>query len=382
MDWTVTPGGDRTLSALLPSALGALGVAGGIDRIGLPRCRAVAVLLLDGLGWSLLHEHADDAPFLASLATGAPLRAGFPTTTATSLTSLGTGLDSGAHGIVGYSFADPAVGVLHPLAWAVREAPGRNRNVLDEFPPELAQPEPTALERAAEAGVRVRTVVPAEFRGTGLTRAALRGGEFRGVRTLGELGAEVLDALTGEGPALCYGYHGHLDQLGHVHGPGSPSWRIQLAQIDRLVETLANRLPAGAALLVTADHGMVGVDPAEALDVDTTPELSEGVRMLAGEARARHVYVDRGAREDVLAAWSAAVGERGLVRTGEQAAADGWFGPVVTDRARRRIGDVLAVMRDSAIIRGTAEPAESALRGQHGSLTEAEQLVPLLVARN
>ena len=118
MDWTITPGGDRTLSAVLPSVLGALGVAGETDRLGLPRCRAAAVLLIDGLGWSLLREHAADAPRLNELAHRGPLRAGFPATTATSVTSLGTGTPAGQHGIVGYSFAEPAGGLVNPLRWA------------------------------------------------------------------------------------------------------------------------------------------------------------------------------------------------------------------------------------------------------------------------
>ncbi|MBQ6644734.1 MAG: alkaline phosphatase family protein, partial [Saccharopolyspora sp.] len=92
MDWMVTPGKDGALSEVLPSVLAALGTAGFTDSLGIPRCRAAAVLLVDGLGWELLREHAADAPFLASLAVREPIKAGFPTTTATSITSLGTGL--------------------------------------------------------------------------------------------------------------------------------------------------------------------------------------------------------------------------------------------------------------------------------------------------
>ncbi|MCA1188479.1 MULTISPECIES: alkaline phosphatase family protein [unclassified Saccharopolyspora] len=381
MDWMVTPAADRALSDVLPSTLAALGTAGFTDVLGIPRCRSAAVLLVDGLGWSLLREHAADAPALNSLATGEPLVAGFPTTTATSITSLGTGRRAGEHGIVGYTFAEPSGGLLHPLAWVSRGADGRRRGLLDEWPPETAQPTPTALERAAEAGVAVRSVAPAEFGGTGLTRAALRGGEFRGVHALGDLGAELLAALAEPGPALCYGYHGHLDLVGHVHGPGSLPWRIQLAQVDRLVDSLLQRLPAESVLLVVADHGMVAVDPADAVDADSEPALRAGLRLIGGEPRARHLYPLPGARDDVLHAWRDVLGERGAVVTREQAVDDGWFGPVVTDEVRSRIGEVIAVLRDGAVVRSAAEPGESALRGHHGSLTAAEQHVPLLIAR-
>ncbi|MEU5847613.1 alkaline phosphatase family protein [Saccharopolyspora shandongensis] len=384
MDWIVAPDDDgRALPDVLPSLLGAMNVAGFSDTIGFPACRTAGVLLIDGLGRDLLREHAEDAPFMASLLTSPPLKAGFPTTTVTSITSLGTGRCAGEHGLVGYSFAEPSGGLLHPLSWGTHgtagDSAGGRRSLLDQWPPEQAQPTPTVLERAAAAGVDVRTIVPAEFANTGLTRAAFRGADFRGLRALGDLAAELLAALSAGGPALCYGYHGHLDFLGHIHGPGSLPWRLQLTVIDRLVAMLAERLPRDSVLTVIADHGMVEIDPGEAVDADTDPALRAGVRLLGGEVRARHIYVEPGALADVHAAWRETIGDRGMVLTGEQAIDEGWFGPVVADSVRPRIGDVLAIMRDSGVIRSVIEPGESALRGHHGSLTSAEQLVPVLM---
>lgn len=384
MDWIVAPDDGRSLADVLPSLLAVVGVDGFTDTIGLPPCRSAAVLLIDGLGWTLLREHADAAPFLASVATGDPITAGFPTTTVTSITSLGTGRCAGEHGLVGYTFAEPSGGLLHPLSWAthgtVEDSAGQRRSLLAQWPPEQVQPQPTALERASRAGVRVRVVAPREFEGSGLTQAALRGGEFRGVRAFGDLAAHLLDALGGAEPTLCYGYHGHLDMLGHVHGPGSLPWRLQLSQVDNLVARMAERVPPGTMLVVVADHGMVATDPQALLDVDTDPALAGDVRLVGGEVRARHVYAEAGAAADVHAAWRESVGDWGLVLTGEQAIDEGWFGPVVTGAARDRIGDVIAVMGGGAgVIRSVVEPSESALRGHHGSLTAAEQFIPLLV---
>lgn len=363
---------------MLPAALAAVG--GADTTLGFPPCRAIAVLLVDGLGWTLLDEHASEAPFLASLLEGRPLTAGFPTTTATSLTTLGTGTCAGAHGIVGYTFAEPSGTLFRPLSWSTSGPPHERQSLLDSWPPETAQPEQTVMERAAGKGVDVRLVVPREFRDTGLTRAAFRGAHFHGVNAFGDLASGVVDALTGSGPTLCYAYHGDLDLLGHVHGPGSMPWRFQLRQIDRLVEMIADRMPPSSALVVVADHGMVKLDPAAVLDADTDPVLQAGVRLIGGEVRSRQVYSEDGAHDDVLAAWSATVGDGGLVLSREQAIDEGWFGSAVPGDVRKRIGDVLVVMRDSGIVRSVAEPMESSLRGHHGSLTAAEQLVPALVA--
>ena len=389
----MTPVG--TLADVSPALAAALGVEGFADGddLGIGEARGVALLLVDGLVAELLAEHADRAPALAELAArGSTLRAGFPATTAVSVASLGTGLPSGQHGIVGYSMGvpplddpgAPADTVLNTLRWCAHGATDPV-DLRRELPPERVQAAPTVLERAARAGVAVTTIAPEIQRRSGLTRAALRGGRFHGVSALGDLAAAVLDAL-GSGPAeeraFCYAYHGDLDLLGHAHGPGSRPWLMQLGIVDRLVASVAEDLPAGTVLAVVADHGMVGTDAGWRVDLDTTPALLAGVRRLAGEARVRHVFTADGARDDVAAAWRSELGDAAWVRTRDEAVDDGWFGPAVTDAARGRIGDVVAAARGNwTMVRSRIEPMETALVGHHGSLTDSEQLVPLLLAR-
>ena len=106
----------------------------------------------------------------------------------------------------------------------------------------------------------------AEFTGSGLTRAVLRGGRYIGVHALGDLAERVHEAVVDGG--FCYGYHSEVDMLGHLYGPGSRAWRMQLRQVDRLVESIVEGLPPGGLLAVVADHGMVSVDTADAVDID------------------------------------------------------------------------------------------------------------------
>jgi hypothetical protein len=374
--------GARSLAEVLPAMLAALGVPGVTDGLAVPPVRVAGLLLVDGLGARLLQRYAADAPFLSSLPDAGPLTAGFPSSTATSLTSLGTGTVPGHHGMVGITMrvgAGAGARLLHTLHWT---APGVKPplDLRDDFPPEAIQPGPTALERAAAAGVGVTVVSARRFENSGLTRAALRGGTFRGVTALGDLAAGMITALRGPGRQLCYGYHSDLDGLGHEHGPGSLPWRLQLSAVDKLAALIAEQLPADGVLAVTGDHGMITRE--RTVDVDTTPELTNGVELVGGDPRARLVYARPGAVDDVLATWRAVLGADALVLPTEQAVAEGWFGavsPGVTDR----IGDVVAAAQGTlAMVRTKAEPGLSALPGQHGGLTADEQLIPLLLAHN
>jgi hypothetical protein len=334
------------------------------------------LLLVDGLGWELLRRHRRHAPFLTSLAerggNRGPLNVGFPATTSTSMGSLGTGLPSGGHGIVGYEIAVPGRDlILNTLTWD------------DQVDPLVWQPVPTWFERAAAAGVAVTRVGPAFFDGSGLTTAALRGGRFAPAESMGERVATSLAAMRAGGPALVYCYYGDLDATGHRDGCESEAWELQLEHVDRMAEQLADRLPPDSLLWITGDHGMVDVPARGRLDVAGEPELTAGVRVLAGEPRARHVHTVPGAAGDVLAAWRERLGARAVVLSRDEAVAAGWFGPTVSARVRSRIGEVVAISRGSyALVDSTRmDPVMMALVGMHGSTTPEEVLVPLLEVR-
>ncbi len=361
--------GELTLADLGTSLLASLGVPGEPNPLGLHLADRVCLLVIDGLGWELLRDHPAAAPFLSELAvTAAPLTAGFPATTATSLSSIGTGLPPGQHGVLGYQVRIPGhAALLNALRW--------DRAV----DPVSWQPAATIFERAAAAGIAAIRVARTAFRDTGLSAASMRGADYRPADSLGALVATAASALAERAPALAMVYYGELDGTGHACGCRSAAWRYQLAHVDRLAEQLAGALPGGTVLYVTADHGMVDVPQRDRIDADRMPQLQAGVSLLGGEPRARHVYARPGAAADVLAAWAETLADTCWVIGRDQAIADGWFGPV-GDGLADRIGDVIAAPRGpSAVVATVTEPRESALIGMHGSLTTADQLVPLLV---
>jgi hypothetical protein len=366
--------GSATLADVLPSVSAALGV-GRADRLGLADhlhgARRVAVLLVDGLGADLVRAHADLAPTLAGLAAPlGDLQAPCPSTTPVSLTTLGTGVPPGAHGVLGF----------------VTDVPGEDRPLThthwtDDPDPDTWQARPTVFAELAAADVPATVVGPYAYATSGLTRAAYRGARYASAVSPGDLAAGLVRSLTAADRALVYGYHAELDLTGHVRGVDSPSWRQQLAHVDLMVAQVLDGLPDDAALLVTADHGMLDVPADTRIDVDGTPALSAGVRLLAGEPRARYVHALPGAADDVLAAWRDELGDRAWVVDRDEAVASGVFGPVEDDLVAR-IGDVVALARGTWAVTATRqEPVPSVLAAYHGSLTATELAIPLLVAR-
>jgi hypothetical protein len=375
--------GEASLAEVAPSLLAALDVPGSRNPLGVEPLRRACLLVVDGLGWELLLANRRAAPTLAAAAErGRPVTTGFPATTVSSLASIGTGLSPGRHGLVGYTIALPGMErAFNCLRWSPYGL-GGSRDLRDRVVPERIQPEPTAFEAAEADGIEVTLVGAGEYAASGFTRAALRGGGYWRTHSLGDQAAGAVAGLGRGRRSLVYLYHPDLDRTGHVRGATSDAWRMELAHVDRLVGHIAERLPGDAALFVTGDHGMVDLRPTQLVDLADRPELADGVRLLSGEARARHVHTRKGAAADVLAAWRGMLGHEMWVLPGEEAVAAGWFGPEVTDDARSRIGDVVAAASGPiGVVQREVDPTAPLLTGHHGSFTPAEQLVPFLELR-
>lgn len=378
--------GRRSVAEVLGSAAASIGVDGFENRLGLPPAKRICVVLADGLGRGLLKQKSAHTPFLRGVLQQGQgevpvwLDSAFPSTTAASLASLGTGLAPGQHGLVGYDVLDPSQDkVVNMLGnWDVG------------VDPQDWQPFPTIFERAAEH-VDVTTVSLPQFGDSPMTRAALRGGRFVSGITSHARTAAAAEAMAGTDASLMYFYVNDLDKAGHRHGCQSPEWEQQLEELDATVKRLDSSLPAGTTVLLTADHGMLDVAAAQRIDYSADPELIAGVRHTAGEPRMLHLYLEDGssrtradgaagiAGQRLLDAWRGRFGERIWAFTREQAIAAGLFGPV-RPGVEQRIGDVMIAARDALAFYDTGRQRPTAMEvvGQHGSLTRAEREVPLL----
>jgi hypothetical protein len=320
----------------------------------------VVLLVIDGLGWNQLTERTALAPVIAGM-DGGPITTVAPSTTATALTSITTGLPPGQHGVVGYRIAVDGE-VLNVLRWSTATGDARQ-----SIPPGKLQ------QQLAFGGQRPPVVTRAEFETSGFTGAHLDQTRFTGYRTLGTLVAEVV-RLARSGEPFVYAYYEGLDKVSHEYGLG-PAYDEELRWIDHLVAALLESLPAGTVLLVTADHGQVQVGDNV---VQLPGEVLGHVAMQSGEGRFRWLHARAGRAADLQGAAVELLGEQAWVRSRSEAIEEGWFGPVVTDRAAGRLGDVLLAAKDALAFHDQHDTGPYVLVGRHGSLTPDEMLVPLV----
>jgi Type I phosphodiesterase / nucleotide pyrophosphatase len=354
--------GRGCVTDLMPYLLGAPG-AGGSLPVELPTRGARVLLVLDGVGWDQLQARPHLVPTLMSM-SGGPITTVAPSTTATALTSITTGLSPAEHGIVGYRMlVDDQV--LNCLRWGTELSP----DVRATIPPSMLQPYPPFM------GQPVPLVTKEEFRRSGFSEAHLRGCPMVGYRTTAVL-VHHAARLIREGERLVYTYYDGVDKVAHEYGLGPP-YDAELAFVDRLVADLLAAVPAGTTVLVTADHGQV--DCGRSL-LPLASEVSGHMVRSSGEARFRWLHARQGHEADLLAAAETCHGSVAWIRSLEQMLDEGLFGVGMDREVRARLGDVALLPFEPTGFDDPSDTGPFELIGRHGSLTSAEMLVPCLVA--
>ena len=359
------------LSQITPSIFSSLGLESAVDHLAVgqsPMGREL-LFLIDGFGFDTLATYADAMPTMSRMFNHGRIQTAFPSTTATSLATLTTGELPGAHGMLGYTVQVPRSGgrLLNALKWDER------------VDPENWQPIETLFQRAAAAGINVTHVAAKRYENSGFTRAVFRGAQYKGANLVADLISETKLALH-KAPSFVYLYVNDLDTAGHSDGVGSEKWIAALTMIDQMVSQLMKEVPKGTRIWVTSDHGMINVQEKIVIGLDNP--LMQGVSVVAGEPRARHLYLDSDsptARAETASLWQEYLQDKALVLTREQAISSNLFGSEVSADALDRMGEVIAIARGGLVLLDADRvEKEGAMVGHHGADSDIESQVGLL----
>ena len=357
------------LSHLTNSIFNSLAVANTSDALGIGvGAKRECLILIDGMGQDALDKFADQFTIFSQLKNQAKLIANFPSTTATSLSTLGTGELPGVHGMLGYTVRVPRSDnrLLNALKWDER------------VDPVMWQKVPTLFERAINSGISVSHVAAKRYEGSGFTQAALRGAKYIGANGIDEMVSAIADSLKPQ-PSFVYTYLNTLDAAGHSDGVGSDKWLTAMQQVAEFITKVISTVPAGSRVWITSDHGMVNSTQQSILGQDNA--LLKNVTLIGGEPRARHIYIKEGAESETIAQWREFYKEQVQVLSKVEAVQSNLFGKVVTEDAKDRMGDLIAIPNnDLILVDPTRIREESGMVGHHGGVTDIEVKIPLLTA--
>ena len=223
-------------------------------------------------------------------------------------------------------------------------------------------PRPNLWERLRASGVEPITVQPGDFSGSPVSRVLYRGARFEGVWDVDDL-VTATTQLASEPRRFIFTYVPHVDFAGHVFGLASDEFTEAMKVAVSAWEGIAAALPPGAALLGTADHGLLefGEDQKHLIRDPHFDSLR-----FAGDTRGVHLWGEDDLIDDLAA-----------LTGGQLVDPLQLVGPDPADLAISRLSERVLLAPEHRVL--LPRGFDKRLRCYHGGLSDDEVEIPLLV---
>ena len=358
-----------SLADVLPSCLSSLGSPGLPNTLKLASCTASVVVMIDGLGSQQLDSAKAHARFMSQLESIENFGSVFPSTTASALSSLVTGVLPGKHGILGYKIRDPQSGLLLNQLTEIGKVSSN---------PWLLRPLLSSGELIQQIPFTV--IGHSRFQSSPLTQVLYQGARYISANSLDErIHKALITAETSGG--LCLVYISELDEIAHKEGFQSSQWSQCLESIDAAIKDLVSHVSLGTGILITADHGIVDIPPTHHVLLGDQP-VFDSIAAWGGEPRCVQLFVSEGSdADDVLNRLISLELAHVSFFSQHEVIASNVFGELNVG-AEKRMGDIFAIAHDGFALYNLRDATLSGrtMVGQHGGLTSQEMSIPCLLA--
>jgi len=352
---------------------------------------AVILFLIDGFGWRF-YERFQDAPFLKRIARHGrieKLTSQFPSTTAAHLTTIHTGLPVGTSGMYEWYYYEPQVDqVIAPLLFSYSGTKERDTLKPSGIQPAFLYPRGVFYPQLKKIGVDPYVFGMVEYTPSTYSNAVMAGAEMTSFRTVSEALVNLGLLLQGQTkPVYVHLYYDKFDSLCHKYGPTAPQSEAEIETFLLIMEHTFERIfPAGKRILflMTADHGVVEVDPKTTIFLNTDPRFTGMERFLkvnrsgqllvpAGSARDMFLYIREELLDEAQSFLRSRLEGKADILKVVSLIEDGYFGPEISPRFRERVGNlVILPYRYESVWWYEKDRFEMRFRGHHGGLTPQE----------
>lgn len=354
---------NRSITALACSVLNRYGIKTEnpslkeADLLLKKKPRNLVLLLLDGLGLSILERHLPADSFLKSHCLQT-LSSVFPPTTTAAATALESGLFPSQSGWLGWSVYWPEL--------------SDNINL---YPNTRSDGTPAASVHLGKTALSFSSLREQIGAVSGVRSHALSCDAGTDIRLfLSQIGKLCKE----EGPHFIYGYFNQPDNFLHKEGCDGTSVTAFMKEFDRCIGEFFFQWP-DCMLLLTADHGFIDM---EKRCLEDMPELLDALQLPPSvEPRALNCFIKEGKKSQFLDSFHRYMGDTYQIYSREEVCRRELFGPgPVHPRFYGMLGDYLAVAHTSLTLFPNRQYYDSMTAG-HGGMTAEELTVPLIMAQ-
>ena len=349
----------------------------------------VILLILDGMGYMHLTRLLSEFPdmFLNCLIGRGkmiPLTSVFPSTTATALASLSTGVTPQEHGMLGYRLYLKETSAITNMISLSLLGNDKSDNALEAGIDDKTFLNVTTLfEHLRRLGVDSHVLMTKHIAKSGLSRLLYDGAaKIHPVVNLSDMLVTTRETLNeAKGKTFVSLYWAATDAIAHVHSPWTDVFTAELRSIDAALERELSGRVEDTLLVITADHGFVPMDEADYIDITKYPDLYGNLALPpVGDTRAAYLFVRDGRKEEVSRIIAETFSGNVTCLDAEQALDAGLFGMgEVLRESRDRIGDLIIASTGRKTLYYPYKDSTK-LRGMHAGLTPEEMLVPFVIS--
>lgn len=341
-----------------------------------PRPRNVVLMIFDGMGDDMLQKNLVEKSFFRRHQKRT-LTSVCPSTTTAALTALYSGLSPIEHGWLGWSLYfkeyGAAIDVFPNRYSSTKSIVGGKIDAAYNYMPYTTIFE--QIHEVNEGRVACHTVIPSHITFPKQPNINHR------VDSLDDLCAAVEHVCHEDGEKLILSYWHEPDAVMHQYGCYAGETAVLASCIDDTVARMAQSLPSGTLLIITADHGQL--DITDDLFLNDMPELDECLVMPPDiEARTLGFTVHSDKMDLFPTRFADRFGDRYLLLDRKQVLDMALLGRGTPHpKSLDFIGDYLACALDTSMlryrVRGGVPPRT--YQGLHAGLDAREMLVPLIL---
>jgi hypothetical protein len=374
-----------------------------LDTAGITPSKPVNVILflLDGFGYNQWIQYMERYVFLKTISEKGiviPLTSVFPSTTASSLTTIHSGLTPQEHGLLEWwVYFEEIDRIIQTLPFKPIYSKDQDELLNKGVNPGILFSGRTLYEDLNRVGISSFAFINEAYKETAYSKLVFEGCEIVPYKSGSNLMTVLRNKLTDVSTPVYFNvYWSLIDNAAHEYGVHSERYLDELDLIFNLLqEEFLNKLSPQTAentmIMVTADHGHINVNPEETIYLNHFPEVVNNFRVGQSEEKIlpwgspRDVYiaVDDTKRDYVLSFLTKTLESRAMVISTEDALEQSLFGHgTLHKQFRSRIGDILILPKDNYTVwYEHIEGNKFTLSGMHGGLYPDEMLIPFVITK-
>lgn len=318
----------------------------------------VVLFLLDGMGVKILEKHLkEDGAFRSHLA--GTTQSVFLSTTVAATVSAITGLHPCEHSWLGWDCYYPSID--RNVTVFLNVIQGTDCPAADYHVANSVTPYESVVDKLNKAGHQAYDAMPFAPPFPGDAEAICE---------------RIKRLCRKDGKKYIYAYWNQPDGLLHRYGCESEIVTQELTYLEEMITAMASELE-DTLLIVTADHGHIDTDVVYLKDYPALWECLERCPSL--EPRVLNLFVKEERKEFFVKEFNKEFGEKFLLMPMEDVIAKNLMGTGKNhEQFRQMLGNYLAIATGDLTILFTEEEFKS----MHGSITEDEMLIPLIIFDN